>query len=68
MIVREGTTNGFCFSTGLAGQRENWRCTDMAVVSLNTGRSYAVCGRGVARNVAQQRGAFGFWRIKRGEA
>jgi hypothetical protein len=65
MMIQQGTTNGFRFSSGLAGQPDKWRRADMAVVPLSTGGSYAVCGRGVARNVAQQRKAFGFWRIKR---
>lgn len=64
MMVQQGTTNGFRFSSGMAGRR-NIRQADMAIVPLNTGGSYAVCGRGVARNVANQRKAFGFWRIKR---
>lgn len=63
MMGMKGTTNGFRFSSGMAGRRDI-RKADMAVVPIFP-VSYAVCGRGVARNVAKQRGAFGFWRIKR---
>jgi len=61
--MQQGTTNGFRFSSGMARQR-NIRKADMAIVPLING-SYAVCGRGVAKNVASQRKSFGFWRIKR---
>jgi hypothetical protein len=64
--MQQGTTNGFRFSIGLAGRLDKFRKVDAAVVPMCFGRSYAVCGRGVARNVAKQNGAFGFWRIKRG--
>jgi hypothetical protein len=63
MMMQQGTTNNFRFSSGMAGQRDI-RKADMAVIPYD-GYSYAVCGRGVARNVAKQRKAFGFWRIKR---
>jgi hypothetical protein len=63
MLVQKGTTNNFRFSSGMAGVR-NIRKVDMAVVPYR-GYSYAVCGRGVAKNVARQQKAFGFWRIKR---
>jgi hypothetical protein len=66
MMMQQGTTNNFRFSSGLAGRLEKWRQVDMAVIPLN-GYSYAVCGRGVARNVAASRGVFGLWRIKRNE-
>ena len=65
MYQTQGTTNGFRYSSGLAGQPDKWKRADMAVIPLATG-SYAVCGRGVARNVAISRKAPGFWRIKRG--
>jgi hypothetical protein len=47
----------------MAGVR-NIRKVDMAVVPYR-GYSYAVRGRSVAKNVARQQKAFGFWRIKR---
>lgn len=64
MMIQRGTVNGFRFSSGMAG-RKDIRRADMAVVPIPSG-SYAVCGRGVARNVAERYKAFGFWRIKRG--
>lgn len=67
MLMQQNTTNGFRFSSGMAG-RSDIRKADMAVVPLETGSSYAVCGRGVARNVAIARKAPGFWRIKRNAA
>lgn len=67
MIMQQGATNGFRFSTGLGGKPDKWKRADMAVIPLGNGGSYAVCGRGVAKNVAEQRKTFGIWRIKRND-
>lgn len=64
MLMERGTTNGFRFSSGLAGRLDKWKQVDCAVVPYWNGY-YAMCGRNVARNVAERQKAFGFWRIKR---
>ena len=59
MLRTSETTNGFRFSEGLINNNRTY-----GVVQLNGGSFYAVDLRTV-RRVAKQRGAFGFWRVKR---